>query len=85
MMDTAMAKRTDKNLSSKNRKKLIINNVLAVFNILLLIAAVVLAAIVLTGCSKEPARYPEAEAKVAAELDSIKSADITDDSLKMFT
>lgn len=84
-MDTAMAKRTDKNISSKSRKKLIINNVLTVFNILLLIAAIVMAVIVLTGCSKEPERFPEAEAEVAAELDKIKSADMSDDSLKMFT
>ena len=85
MMDTAMANKTDKNISSKNKRKLIINNTLTVINILLLIAAIVIAVMVLTGCSKEPERYPEAEAKVAAELDSIKSADVTDDSLKMFT
>lgn len=84
-MDAAMAKRTDKNISSKNKRKLIINNVLTVFNVLLLIAAIVLAVMVLTGCSKEPERYPEAEAKVAAELDSIKSADVSDDSMKIFT
>ena len=84
-MDTAMDNRTNKNISSKNKKKRIVNNVLMVFNILLLIAAVVIAAMVLTGCSKEPDNYPEAEALVAKELDAIKTADHSDESLKVFT
>ena len=84
-MDTAMDNRTDKTISSKNNKKRTINKVLTIFNILLLIAAVVIAVMVLTGCSKEPENYPEAEALVASELDKIKSADVNDDFLKAFT
>lgn len=84
-MDTAMGNRTDKNISSKNKKKRIINNVLTVFNILLLIAAIVMAVIVLTGCSKEPERCPEAEDAVAKALDELKTTSHTDESLNAFT
>lgn len=84
-MDTAMGNRTNKKISSKNKKKLIINNVLTAINILLLIAAVTIAVMVLTGCSKEPESYPEAEAVVSKELDAIKNADHSDESLKVFT
>ena len=84
-MDTAMSNRTNKNISSKNKKKLIINNVLTAFNILLLIAAIAIAVIVLTGCSKEPENYPEAETLVANELGKLKSADASDETLKSLT
>lgn len=74
-MEAIMCNRTDKNISSKNKRMRILRYVLLVFNILLLAAAVVIAAMVLTGCSKEPESYPEAEALVAKELEAIKNSD----------
>ena len=74
-MEAIMDNRTNKEISSRNRRKCILRNVLLVFNILLLIAAVVIAAMVLTGCSKEPENYPEAEALVAKELEALKTSD----------
>jgi|GEM_PF-3593929 len=73
-MEAIMDNGTNKDISSKNRRRRILRNVLLVFNILLLIAAVAIAAMVLTGCSKEPESYPEAEAVVAEELDALKSS-----------
>lgn len=83
-MDTAMDNRTDKTISSKNNKKRTINKVLTILNILLLIAAVVIAVMVLTGCSKEPENYPEAEALVDTRLNEIKTADNSDAAIKSF-
>ena len=74
-MEVVMDNRTNKDISSRNKRRYILRNVLLVFNILLLVAAVVIAAMVLTGCSKEPESYPEAEALVAQELESLKTSD----------
>lgn len=84
MTAITMDNRTNNNISSRNKKKRIFRNVMMIFNILLLIAAVVIAAMVLTGCEKEPESYPEAEALVAAELDKIKTADVAESVLKEF-
>ena len=73
-MEAIMKNRTNKEISSRNKRMRILRYVLLVFNILLLIAAVTIAAMVLTGCSKEPESYPEAEAIVAEELDALKSS-----------
>lgn len=83
-MDAAMDNRTDKTISSRNYKKRIINKLLTILNILLLIAAVVIAVMVLTGCSKEPENYPEAEALVDTRLNEIKTADNSDAAIKSF-
>ncbi|MBP3895022.1 MAG: hypothetical protein J6D07_01000 [Mogibacterium sp.] len=83
-MDTAMDNRTDKTISSRNNKKRKINKLLTILNILLLIAAVVIAVMVLTGCSKEPENYPEAEALVDTRLNEIKTADNSDAAIKSF-
>lgn len=80
-----MNNRTDKNLSSRSRRKRTLNKVLTAINILLLAAAVAIAVMVLTGCSKEPEACPEAEVVTSSELDKLKSADVADDSLKAFT
>lgn len=80
-----MENRTDRNISSTNRKRRIIRNVLTVFNILLLIAAVVIAAMVLTGCKSKPETFPEAEARVSEELDAIKTAEPTDETIQSLT
>ena len=74
MTAITMNNRTNNRISSKSKRKRILQNVLMVFNILLLIAAVVIAAIVLTGCEKEPESYPEAEASVSKALDELKSS-----------
>ena len=79
-----MDNRTDKTISSRNYKKRIINKLLTILNILLLIAAVVIAVMVLTGCSKEPENYPEAEALVDTRLNEIKTADNSDAAIKSF-
>lgn len=84
-MDTTMNNRTNKRISSNNRRKLIANNILTIFNILLLIAAITIAVMVLTGCSKEPDSYPEAETLVDSELENLKSADASDETLRSFT
>ena len=85
MTAITMDNKTDKNISSRNKKRAIFQKVLLVFNILLLIAAVIIAAMVLTGCGpKEPETFPEAEAMVASELESIKTADISKSALKEF-
>lgn len=83
-MDTAMDNKTDKTISSRNNKKRKINKLLTILNILLLIAAVVIAVMVLTGCSKEPENYPEAEALVDTRLNEIKTADNSDAAIKSF-
>lgn len=83
-MDAAMDNRTDKTISSRNNKKRKINKLLTILNILLLIAAVVIAVMVLTGCSKEPENYPEAEALVDTRLNEIKTADNSDAAIKSF-
>lgn len=85
MTDITMGNRTDRNISSTSRKKRIIRNVLTVFNILFLIAAVVIAAMVLTGCKSKPETFPEAEAKVSEELEAIKTAEPTDETIKSLT
>ena len=69
----------------KIRRRNIFRNVMTVFNILLLLAAVVLAVFILTGCSKEPENCPEAEALVAQKLDEIKTADYSSKTLDAFT
>ena len=82
-----MDNKTNNNISSRNKKRGILQNVLLVFNILLLAAAVVIAAMVLTGCAPketEPENFPEAEAMVAAELESIKTSDVSKSALKQF-
>lgn len=84
-MDTAMNNRTNKNISSNNNKKRKVNNILTIFNIILLIAAITIAVVVLTSCSKEPESYPEAEAAVKNELEKLKSADVSDSTLTVLT
>ena len=75
MTDIIMDNRTNKIVSSRNKRKVIFNNIMRVMTILLLIAAVVIAAMVLTSCSEEPTTFPEAEAQVAAELEALKTTD----------
>ena len=65
MTEGIMANKTNKDISSRNKRRRIFRNALTVFNILLLIAAVVIAVMVLTSCSKEPETFPEAEAAVS--------------------
>ena len=78
MTDITMDNRTNNNISSRNRTKRIVRNILMIFNILLLGAAVVIAAMVLTGCSSTPDSYPEAESQVSKDLDELKNADNLD-------
>lgn len=85
MTNTLMGNRTNRNISSISRRKRIVRNVLLVFNILLLATAVVIAAMVLTGCSKKPETFPEAESKVSEELEAIKTAEPSDETLKSLT
>ena len=78
MTDTVMENRTNKNISSRNRTKRIFRNILMALTILLLGAAVVIAAMVLTGCSSTPDSYPAAEEQVKKDLDELKNTDNSD-------
>ena len=63
----------------------ILRKSLMALTILLLAAAVVMAVMLLTGCSKEPESYPEAEEYVKEQLEAIKNADADDGIIKSLT
>ena len=85
MMDITMNNETNNKISSRGRKMRIFRKILLVLNILLLIAAVVIAAMVLTGCSKEPETFPEAEAAVQNALNEIKNNEDSEATFKKIT
>ena len=86
MTDITMDNKTNKNISSRGKGVRIFRTILMIFNIMLLAAAVVIAGMVLTGCSpKAPETFPEAEAAVTDALSKIKSSEDSEATFKKIT